>query len=118
MALPHTSGFIDGLAIFFGTDGKAPVAQGLMDVINLDQANARAAVLPREDGSELTRRQRGKDSRFLWIRKTETVRAELRGLGGIILPIVVRGEDSAVHVMQLQGRIGQDRIQTELGERW
>src|SRR2546423_3828914 len=89
-----------------------------MDVVNLDQSYSCAAVFPGQNGSELADGHRYKDCCFLRIGESETVGAKLGRLVWIILPIVVRGDNTTVIVMELQGRIGQDRIEAKLGQRW
>src|SRR4051812_11839400 len=87
------------------------------EVVDLDEANADAAILARKDGGELSRGQQGINAGLFRIRKPKPIGGQLRGRVRIILPIVVGHEEGARTVAQFESRIGQRRIETELSER-
>src|SRR5436190_17306904 len=79
----------------------------LPHVINFDEANSRAAILSCEDGGECARGQRGEYSGLEGILRRKSVRGELSGSYGIILPVVIRDQQGAITIAQFQDWIGQ-----------
>src|SRR5882724_972817 len=114
-------------AVFTGRAGIAPrfiarpnekfenPSEILLQIIGLNHANA-AAVFPGQDRRELSRGQGGEDAGFFRVRKRETVRGQLRGRNRIVKPVVVRDQQRAVAVMELESRIRERVVDSELAQ--
>ena len=77
------------------------------EVVDFDQTNASAVVKAREQRGVKARRQRRRYARLQWVCRRETVGHEFRGLGLVILPVVIRDQKRSITVAQLQRWIGQ-----------
>ena len=88
-----------------------------MHVIDLDETDASAAVLARQDGGEGARWERHEDSGLFRILKSKAKSGKFSRRGGIVLPVVVRDQKGAIAIVKLQSRIGQHGTEAELGQR-
>src|SRR5436190_22666774 len=84
----------------------------LVHVVDVDEVDAGGAALSSQDGGEGARRQRDMDAGLGGIGGSQPERRQLRGRGRVVLPVVVRNQECAVTVAQLEGGIGQHRTQT------
>src|SRR5947207_5698189 len=86
-------------------------------IVNLDQAHTYPAVLSRNDRSISSWNEAGRNRGFEGISRREAIGADLRGLGRILLPVIICHEKCTVVVVQLERRIEQRISYTGLGQR-
>src|SRR4029077_13453366 len=85
----------------------------LIQPVNFDQGDADRVVLAAHDGGVISWRECAQDSGFVVVGRREASRLDLRLL--CIFPVVVRGDERAISIMQLQDRILQRVGDTMLG---
>jgi hypothetical protein len=82
---------------------------------NVDYADAGAVIRTAQQACVETRLDRFHESRFRIIRRLQSGRCNLGLLRGF--PVIVRHNQSAIAIPQLEGWIGQRILNPELGER-
>ncbi len=86
-----------------------------MQVVNLDQGHAGAAVFPAHNRGVIARSERSDDGGFGVIRGGEAGRLNERLL--LLPPVIVAADDRAIAVVQIQRRIGQRIGDPGIGQR-
>src|SRR5205809_21435 len=86
-------------------------------VVNLYQTDTGLVVLAGNDRGVWTGRQTDRDRGFEVVGRSQSIAADQRGLACVTLPVVVRREERAICVAQLQSRIGKGIGDAELLER-
>src|SRR5881392_410748 len=86
-------------------------------VVNLYQTDTGLVVLAGNDRGVWTGRQTDRDRGFEAVGRSQSIAADQRGLACVTLPVVVRREERAICVAQLQSRIGKGIGDAELLER-
>src|SRR6266567_5040649 len=86
-------------------------------VVNLYQTDTGLVVLAGNDRGVWTGRQTDRDRGFEAVGRSQSIAADQRDLACVTLPVVVRREERAICVAQLQSRIGKGIGNAELLER-
>ena len=86
------------------------------EVVDFHNANAGSVVRSREQGRVRAGRKRGGQARLQRVCGRQTRGGQFRGLGGIILPVVIPQHERSVVVAQLQRRICQRTRHTKDGQ--
>src|ERR1044071_10398843 len=76
-------------------------------IVDLDQADASGIIHSGEQRGVWARWQHSDNAGLQWTCRLQSRSDEFGGLGGIVLPVVIRADERSIDVTQLQGWIGQ-----------
>jgi membrane protease YdiL (CAAX protease family) len=109
------------LILMLRAGGTASSGLSLLQIVDLNQADAGRVVYPAHDGGVIARGEQTDEGRFQVVRRRESGGFDLRLLAAPIrtrFPIIVAGDRGSVSIMQFQGRIAQRPRHAGIRERW